>query len=88
MTGRKQEERHNDEFVALYRKSGMTQHAIAEAHGVSLNAVKSWCVAEGTETFRGCPKWRVDALKIVLGLKLQDLTRKQREEVLDILRDI
>jgi hypothetical protein len=34
---------------------------------------------------RACPKWRVDILKIVLGLKLQDPTRKQREEVLDIL---
>lgn len=88
MTGRKNEERHNAEFVALYRKSGMTQRAIAEALGVSLNTVKSWCIAEGSEAFRVCPKWRVDTPKIVLGLKLQDPTRKQRDEVLKILRGV
>ena len=37
---------------------------------------------------RDCPKWRVDTFKIVLGLKLQDLTSKQRDEVLNILRRI
>jgi DNA-binding transcriptional regulator LsrR (DeoR family) len=71
MTGRRNEERHNAEFVALYHKSGMTQRAIAEALGVSLITVKSWCVAEGTEMARVCPKWRVDAFKVFLGLKLK-----------------
>jgi hypothetical protein len=88
MTGRRDQERHNAEFVALYRKSGMTQCAIAEALGVSLITVKLWCVPEGTEMARVCPKWCVDTLKIVLDLKLKDRTSKQREEVLDILRGI
>jgi hypothetical protein len=38
--------------------------------------------------FRACAKWRVDAFKILLCLKLQDLTKKQRDEVLEILRGI
>jgi hypothetical protein len=29
---------------------------------------KSWCVDDGSDMFRACPKWRVDTLKIVLGL--------------------
>jgi hypothetical protein len=45
-------------------------------------------VDEGAEMARDCRKWRVDAFKIFLGLKLKDLTDKQREEVLDILRGI
>jgi DNA-binding XRE family transcriptional regulator len=88
MASRNDEKRHNDEFVALYHKSGMTQRAIAEAIGVSLITVKTWCVAEGADMARDCPKWRVDAFKIFLGLKLKDLTPKQREEVMDILRGI
>jgi hypothetical protein len=34
------------------------------------------------------PKCRVDAFRVFLGIKLPDLTRKQREEVLDILGGI
>jgi DNA-binding XRE family transcriptional regulator len=34
MASRNDEKRRNDEFVALYRKSGMTQPEIAEAIGV------------------------------------------------------
>lgn len=85
---RKGDTRNNAEFVGLYRKSRMAQRDIARALGVSLIAVKSWCVDENAEMFRVCPKWRVDTLKIVLGLRLKDLTTKQREEVLDILRRI
>jgi hypothetical protein len=53
-----------------------------------VSTVKSWCVAEGTVMARNCPKRYVDAFKILLGLKLQDLTNKQRDEVLEILRGI
>jgi transposase len=88
MGSRQDEKRPNAEFVALYHKSGMNQRDIARALGVGLSTVKAWCVQEGTVMARDCPKWRVDAFKIVLGLKLQDLTNKQREEVLDILRGI
>jgi DNA-binding XRE family transcriptional regulator len=88
MGSRKDEKRHNAEFVALYHKSGMTQRDIAAVIGVSLITVKSWCVDEGTVMARDCPKWRVDAFKIFLRIKLPDLTAAQREEVLDILRGI
>jgi hypothetical protein len=88
MGSRTDERRHNDDFVALYHKSGMTQRPIAEALGVSLITVKTWCVDEGADMARDCPKWRVDAFKIFLGLKLKDLTPQQREEVLDIWRGI
>jgi hypothetical protein len=88
MGSRQDEKRHNDEFVALYHKSGMNQRDIAQALGVGLSTVKSWCVAEGTVMARNCPKRYVDAFKILLGLKLQDLTNKQRDEVLEILRGI
>ena len=37
--------------------------------------------------FRVIPKWRLDAFKTVLGIKLPDLTAKQREEVLAMLRE-
>jgi hypothetical protein len=84
----KKAEPHNAEFVALWRKSGMTQSAIAEALGVSLVAVKSWCVGEDTDMFRPCPIFRVYALKIIMGLKLKGLRPKEREEVLDVLRSI
>jgi phage terminase small subunit len=50
--------------------------------------LKSWCVAEGTEMPRVCPKWRVDAFKVFLGIKLPDPTRRQGEEVLDVLQGI
>jgi hypothetical protein len=35
-----------------------------------------------------CHKWRVDIFKVFLDIKLPELTRKQRDEVLDILRGI
>jgi hypothetical protein len=84
----KKAEPHNAEFVALWRKSGMTQSAIAEALGVSLMAVKSWCVDENSEMFRPCPIFRVYAFKVVLGLKLKSLSDNQRAELLDVLRSI
>jgi transposase len=84
---KKGDTRHNAEFVRLWRKSGMAQRDVANALGVSLITVKSWCVDENAEMFRVCPKWRLDAFKIVLGIKLPDLTAKQREEVLSMLRE-
>jgi uncharacterized protein YjcR len=88
MVGRKTSERHNAEFIALWKASGKTQRDIAELLGVSHITVKSWCVAEGLPMSATCPKWRVDVLKIALGKKLTSLTERQRNEILEIFRSI
>ena len=88
MVGRYKVERHNAEFIALWKESELTQRAIAEMIGVGLTTVKSWCVEEGKEAAATCPKWRVDVFKIALGKKLTGLTERQRDEVLEIFRSI
>jgi hypothetical protein len=52
----------------------------------SLSVVVTSLKARG---WRECaPSGEVNTFKVFLGIKLPDLTRKQREEVLDILRGI
>jgi DNA-binding XRE family transcriptional regulator len=86
--GRRKVERHNEEFIALWKESGLTQRDIAQMIGVGLTTVKSWCVDENTVMAATCPKWRVDVFKIALGKKLTGLTDRQRQEVLEIFRSI
>jgi transposase len=88
MVGRRTSERHNAEFIALWKASGKTQREIADMLGASHITVKSWCVAEGLPMSATCPKWRVGVLKIVLGKKLAGLTERQRHEILEIFRSI
>lgn len=85
---RRPTERHNAEFIELWRESGLNQPEVAKLLGVSLAAVKSWCVDEDANFFVPCPKWRVDVFKIALGRKLTYLSAKQREQVLEIFRSV
>jgi transposase len=86
--GRKKVERHNAEFIELYKESGLSQREIAAMLGVALITVKSWCVNEESDFSAGCPKWRVDVFKIALGRKFTWLSARHREELLDLLRSI
>jgi hypothetical protein len=88
MVGRYKGERHNAEFIRLWKASGLTQRDVAEMIGVGLTTVKSWCVDESTVMAATCPKWRVDVFEIALGKKLTSLTKQERDEVLEIFRSI
>lgn len=89
-------ERHNDEFIklfALFRSkpehAELTQQdamvAVSELLGVTPWAVKSWVRPEGGRSAYACPKHRVDAFKVALGLKLADLNESQRKRVMEML---
>lgn len=79
-------ERHNEEFINVMASAGLTSQQAAEAVGVSVHTVKSWRRAVDAKGAFPCPKFRVDALKVALGLKLADLNDSQRRRVLEILR--
>lgn len=87
-------ERHNDEFRKLFDEFrrlydypvGVAQVRVAEALGVSVDTVKQWMKPTTTKNAIACPKYRVEAFKIILGVKLRDLSDSQRERVMEILR--
>jgi DNA-binding XRE family transcriptional regulator len=56
MVGRYKGERHNPEFIALWKELGLTQREIAGMIGVGFTTVKSWYVEEGKEMAATCPK--------------------------------
>jgi hypothetical protein len=62
--------------------------AVADHRGLPLRHAASDNDVGAAPICRGRAKWRVDAFRIFLDIKLPDLTAKQREEVLDILRGI
>jgi transposase len=79
-------ERHNEEFIRLYKSFGMTKLQISEALGVSYDTVRQWTKPLTIKSAIACPKHRVDAFKIVLGKKLANLSDSRRERVMEILR--
>lgn len=78
-------ERHNEEFRALYERSGLTKNQIAELLGVTVFAIMSWTRPPSSKASCACPRHRVDALKVALGLKLKDLDDSQRKRVMEML---
>lgn len=79
-------ERHNDEFTKIWKASGLTKSQVSELIGVSLDTVKQWTKPVTTKNSVACPKYRVDAFKVALGIKLADLNESQRARVMSMLR--
>jgi uncharacterized protein YehS (DUF1456 family) len=76
----------NDEFRALYEASGRTRAQVAYMIGVTENAVKSWLKRESAAGYVYCPRYRLNAFRVALGLVLTDLKQEQRERVLALMR--
>ena len=86
-------ERHNDEFCKLFdafrevndMPVGISQTRVSELLGVTVDTVRQWLKPTTSKNAIACPKYRVDAFKVVLGIKLSDLNDSQRARVMSML---
>lgn len=85
MTGRKDGLEYDEDFMRVFERSGLTKSQVAIMLDVSLDVVKQWTTPISKPKFSRCPRIRLEQLKIMLRLNMNDLNDSQRYRVLEIL---